>query len=627
MEIINCWLLKLTITWIIWTVECNAVDKSKRSIQTDALDNVEFIGRDVSSITHMELEDDKRIRRDSDFERGYDEFLRNYHKDNGIERHGRYQVAESEENESVDSSADESDEDNDNDDDDGESESSEESRKKYKSKPQKNGKTKTKKSEQNAGKKKSKHCKTEKKGNMVCNICYDPKNDAKAESCSYNSDPKEKNYAYSEDTSYSNRDKDPESLEGATNDDENDDREGSPRKKRPPPPVKKYPTNHRHQQPQYQQQGPRFYGTPQPTHSNGYQNQNGYQNYGPQTFLPQAYQPISMRPISGGRPIRIRIKNGPPPPSLPPPNVALIRYRTVEPPFGNQHIRLITYPSGPGSGYLPPPPSSPQQQQYYNNNNNHRPVSAAQELRPPRDINRDINGAHSESLLSNVTKEHLFEYLPNHMVSGAAANPKYAAFISKDWSSCRKTVEMNQVCFECYVDGERRKECMFANVNRPDNFYKSYSTSKKFNTNHPYAYDLPIPSVSTHTKHSQKKSKSHSTQRNKNPDYSVEQFGGDDGGGGNDDDRFSDDLKSKTHEKRPNDSDGWDLNHNSKHERPQIRPIPTSVADIIYGTVKAGQEPLALFFKTDSTSFDTINNLNNHTNIDSNANRNFTVST
>lgn len=617
----------MTVTWIVWTVECNAVEQSKQSIQNDDHSNVEFIGRDVGLITHMELEDEKRIRRDSAFDRGYNEFLRNYHKDNGVERHGRYQVNESDENESAESS-DESDEDDDNDDDDDESESneSEESRKKYRSKPQKTGKNK--KAEQNTGnKKKSKHCKTEKKLNMICNICYDPKNDRKEESCSYNSDPKEKNYAYSEDSSYSN--KNPESLEGGNNDDD-DEREG-PRKKRPPqqqPPVKKYPGNHRHQ-PQYQhnpQQAPRFYGPAHPPRA------NGYQNYGPQTFLPQSYQPISMRPP--GRPIRIRIKNGPPPPigpSGPPPNVALIRYRTVEPPFGSQHIRLITYPSGPGPAPIfspqnPPPnrlPPQPQQPQYYNNNNNNRPVASAQELRPPR----DINGAHSESLLSNVTKEHLFEYLPNHMDS--TVNSKYEAFISKDWSRCIKTIELNQVCFECYVDGERRKECMFANVNRPDNFYKSYSTSKKFNTNHPYEYDMPVPSVSVHTKHSQQNSKSHSTQRNKNKD--VEQFGGHGHGDDGDDyssgyDRFENELKTKNHEKRPTDSDDWDSSYNDKPVRPQSR-LPTSVADIIYGTVKAGQEPLALFFKTDPTTFDSINTLNNHTTIDTNGVKNITVST
>lgn len=576
------------LTWIISTVESNAVESStKHDIQNEIPNNVEFFRDVVSPITHMEFGVEKRTRRNSEFDRGYNEFLRNYHNDNAAsDRRGRYQVNESDESESDESSS-TSDED---DDDNGESESSEsdENRKKYKSKAS----GKNKKAEQNAAKKKSKHCKTEKRGNMLCNICYNPKNDEKKESCSYNSDPKDKNYEYSEDSSYSTKDKQPESLEEDDSDSENDESDESrPAKKKHPPAVNRHPPpgNNRHLQ-----YGPRFYLPRQ--HPN--------QNYGPQTFIPQAFQPISLRP-TGSRPIRIQIKSAPPsPPPGPPPTVALIRYRTIETPFGSQHIRLITYPSGP-------PPSYPQQnhsnrppQQY-----NRRPVSAAQEQRPPRDINP--LGAHSESLVSNVTKEHQFEHLPNHSLNGA--NREYAAFMSKerDGSRCRKAIENDQICFECYVDGERRKECMYANV-RPDNFYKSYSMSKKFNNYHPYKFDLPIATVSKHSMHSQQKSKSHSSkQHNKNKDYSAEQFGGNSGS----DEYYNSNLKYEIPKNHVND---WDFHHSDKDEqRPQAQPLHSSISDVIYGRARPGPEPLALFFQTDPTIFNNINSNNNNTNYNS----------
>lgn len=589
------------LTWIISTIECNTVDRSKRSIQNEP-SHAEFF-RDIAiPMTHMAFGEVKRTRRSSDFDRGYADFLRNYHKDD-IDRRGKYEVKESDEGDSVESSSK-------SDDEDGESESveSEENRKKHKTKS--NGRNKKKKIEQTAPKKKSKHCKTEKRGNMLCNICYNPKNDEKSESCAYNSDPSEnnKNYEYSEDTSYSTKDKKPENFESDSNENDESDESGEIEEKKKRPPINKNPVpNNRHQT----QNGPRFNHPPPlppPVHR-PYLNPN--QNYGPQTFLPQNFQPISLRPTGNSRPIRIQIKNSPPP-------VALIRYRTVESPFGNQHIRLITYPSGPPSSYPPqnrhqnrppappPPPQSPSAQYY----KNRRPTAAAQEFRPPR----DINGAHSESLVSNITKEHPFDYLLNQYNS---ANREYARFMGKDWSGCRhgKAMENNQVCFECFVDGERRTECMFANANRPENFHTSYSKSKKYNTHHPYTFDLPIATVSKHSKFTEQKTQSHSDEHNKNKDYSVEQFSGD----SNSDERFNADLKSN--KVQSNNSSDWNVQHNGKHERPQAQPVHSSVSDIIYGKARPGPEPLALFFQSDPTIFDSISNSNtsnNNTNIDLN---------
>lgn len=614
------------LTWIITTVDCNSEFRLKRSLLNDGwkpvgtvidLKNAEVVKKDGPlHITHMPLENDKRARRGSNFDRGYEEFLRNYHSDNGIDRRGRYRVKESEESGSAESSS------YSNEDDDGESGSNEDNRQRY---TKKNAKAKNGK--QNAPKKKStKKCTTERRGNMVCSICYDSKNDGKAESCSYNSDPKDTSYEYSEDTVYSNRGGENESLEERDNDDENDSDEAETKKKKPTPqPINKRPPNRRPTPPRF---FPPFLGRPPPSK----------QNYGPQTFLPQNFQPISVS--NGRRPIRIQIKNAPDL-TLPSP-VSLFRYRALESPFGSQHIRLITYPNGP-----PPFVNNPSQNQNRSPQpytSSRRPVTAAQEQRPPR----DINGAHSESLLSNVTKQHLFELIPkiaiqgtNHGVAHGAShgaghgtghgtahspNREYAAFMNQDWSRCKKSTENDQVCFECYVDGERRKECMYAAVNKqPDKFYKSYTKSKQFSSNHPYSFDLPEASVSKHTKHSEQKSKSHSTRhkdkdnKSKNHHDSTE-FDTDSGS----DERFTIDLKSENYENQPNTTNGSNvkLNNDTKQEQPQSQPILSSAADVIYG--KRGTKPvpepvaLGLFFQTDPGLFN--QSVNGHKNDDAQSN-------
>lgn len=646
----------MVLTWIISTVECNESNSPNNGIQTEATINAEFFQDNVSPITHMELGEEKRTRRYSDFDRGYDEFLRNYHNDGGdnIERTGRYQVKESDESES-----DESTSGSDEEEDESESYESEENRKKYK-KPQK-PKGKNKKSEQNAPKKQSKHCKTEKRGNMLCNICYNPKNDEKTESCSYNSDPDSKNYEYSEDKSYSSKDKKPtESLE---DDEESHENEG----KKKHPPVNRYPVkNSNHHQNAPPPNAPRYYPKQQGHRPNinqypsqhQHRNQHLSPNYGPQIFIPQSYQPISLRP-TGSRPIRIQIKNSPTP--LAPP-VALIRYRTVEAPFGSQHVRLITYPSGPPPSYGPPPQNQQNRPLQYYNNNNRRPAKfeGTQEIRPPRDLTRDINGAHSESLLSNVTKELFLPIFARGMTRNIPRNSPifginpifgnnnnnnpninnnnngpsrdFAGFMGKDGSRCRRTMEDNHVCFECFVDGERRKECMLRNT-RPDNSFKSFSTVNKFKTNHPYEFEEVEPpvSVSKHTKQHTTKTKMHSTHGNNNKNKPVQSSYSDENFGGNSDsdERFNGDLKLSKYEILPKNTNGWELPKNTndwdlhpslfhnvnKEVKPQAQPLRSSSAsDIVYGKARPGAEPLALFFQTDPMVFSSIKN--NNTNID-----------
>lgn len=54
--------------------------------------------------------------------------------------------------------------------------------------------------------KKSKYCRVERRGNMFCNVCYNPKNGDSAESCSFRQDPHEKKYAFAKEKKYRNKD-------------------------------------------------------------------------------------------------------------------------------------------------------------------------------------------------------------------------------------------------------------------------------------------------------------------------------------------------------------------------------------------------------------------------------------
>lgn len=530
--------------WIISTIECNVVDQNKQVIQNEELRNAEIIRFNTDPVTHMEIGEERRFPRHSAFDRGYEEFLRNYYNDNDIERRGKYRVHESEEIESDESSGSNSDEDgNDDDDDNDESESveSEERITRLRSPPKNkpnNGKPQIKNPEPNANRKKSKHCKNVKRDNMLCNVCYNPRNDEKSESCSFSSDPKEDNYSYSEDSSKGYSSKSPESLEEEDEDSSEYDERKSQKKK-------KYPNGYRHPQ-----QSPRFY----PPFL-----QRPFANYGPQTFLPPSYQPIS-RPGRRQPTRQSQIKNAP---------VAVVRYRTVETPFGSQRIRLISYPNRNQPAF----PS----QKYRKEKSKYRHQDFGQEIRPPR----DINGAHSERLLSNVTKEqkeHLTDDLPSHSNDEADRKylGKYKTFINKDWSKCKKLVDDKQICFECYVDGERRKECMFVNANKPSNFYESYSASKKSQTNQPYAFEYPTESEIKHSKNFDKiQPDSIKSSENKN-EYS-EHFNSED----NYNEHFETNSKTPDKEKTIIDS----ADKNNKQNPPQEQKI-RSISDIIYGVAK-----------------------------------------
>lgn len=536
--------MKLVVVWMISnSIESRIVKQSNKSQSS-----IDGAHHEMDVNTHRDPVEEDRLKRKSDFDRGYDEFLRNYHNDNDVERHGRYRVQESDE-----SVSNESDETSESVEDSVGSESEESEETRVKSKPQSkssNGKQKIKNTEPTA-KKKNKHCKMEKRKNMLCTICYDPKDDEKTESCSYNSEPKDHNYAYSEDSStgYGTKDREPESLEGRGSNefDESEGRRKAPRSKKPQ-------LNKFNRYPVYRQpQQPRFY----PTYSiRPFSNQN----YGPQTFVPHAFQPL---PGMRGKPVRLQM-NGPPP------GVTVIRYRTSEPSFSSQRIRVITYPTQPNHQNQSP--------------KHHRPLTSSAEMRPPR----DINGAQSESLLSNVTKDHLIEYLPSHLSNEASR--KYLRFTKKGGPKCRKSIENNKMCFECYVEGERRKECMF--TSKPKHFFESFSKSKKSNTKNPHTFDN-LPESKSKYSQSSNEPELHHTKRNKNKVDGKQRL--------ENSDRFNADMKTiiSNERKLPNLPDKLSYSSNDRNP-PKFQP-PRAVPDVIYGTTRSQAEPLALLYQTDLT--------------------------
>lgn len=583
--------------WIISYIECNTIGFSKEEKQHSAeQNNAEIIHRQnfdkIVPVTHMELAETKRLARKSDFDLGYDEFLRNYHDDD-VKRHGRYRVRESGESDTNESDETNGTEETDETDDDNgpqdESSESEVRQKRYKIKPQ--GKLKNNKNNsKTSGKKddeKSRYCKMEKRKNMICKVCYNPKNDENSESCTYSSEPKEHNYAYSEDSTFGGKEKEPESLENDLDNEaqEEEQEEEAEEEQEEEPEERVEPEKRKHIYPKKKNPPSNKY----PVYNNRRPHQGGgyylsfvhphpNQNYGPQTFRPQSFRITRSR----GNPIRYQTKPLPP-------NVTLIRYKTIESPFTSERIRLITYPNSLG----PYPTQNPSY-------NNHRP-SAVQDVRPPR----DIHGTQSESLLSNVTKEHEFEYLPSHR--DESASQQSLLIINKDGYTCRKSVGDNKVCFECYVDGERRKECTFSRTNKPKHFYESYSTtkkSKKSNDTHPFVFETPPETRSQNSYSQQKYKPNKSINKSKNVydnnthleavDYLEASL-------------KSTSSKPENYEKLPSETEfNWNSNQNHKRMVPQSQKL-RAVPDIIYGTHKS-TEQLALFYQSDPIKFHTNNN-------------------
>lgn len=515
--------------WVISSTGYNAVDASNRAIQSGLDSNAEFIryGK-ISPLTHMEImnEYEPRIRRapKSGFDRGYEDFLRNYQggKMRVSPKSEKYKVHESnqddsersfksdEEEEEEDGDGDEEEEDGDGgDDDDDNDESDEESgehRKRYKPKSHKHKKH---------DKKKSKNCKTVKRGNKTCSICKNSKNDGKLESCTVTESPKSAKYEV--DSSYKNRD--PESIEAD---------QKPPGGQRPPP-----------------------YGRP----------------YGPKYYSPPPHRPYNARPQVYARPVRpvYRVLKSPPP------DVAVLRLRTPEP---YQRVRLV-------------------------------PISSRLEVRPPRDIHTSA----SEPSISNHTQDFLFalppiaplptlvpilRQPPNTSPRSSPLPPivrphltpdgkPFAVFVRNDGARCIKFFELSDLCTECFFKGERKKECMSSKINKPETSFKSYSTSTKINIDQPYKFEKPIPLVSEHSKHSFESDSQHFNDR-------QPVFNGRSLAQGN--------------------INTANIGYQNAQPPPQsLQPfLPTklphqssNIGDIIYGKIKPGSGPGAVFYHAGET--------------------------
>lgn len=169
--------------------------------------------------TFVHLVEAKRVARSSDFDRGYEEFLRNY-SDDLSGRGGNYQIGDSFEHASYTNDGYEDDESDDDESDDDEEESDgdgdgdvEVKAKKPKAgfntekatKSFKKSEHSKKSSKKNPQRPKNqnpfygyngnprKQCKLEKRDGKICYVCYNSINDMKSESCQYSSEPKEGN--------------------------------------------------------------------------------------------------------------------------------------------------------------------------------------------------------------------------------------------------------------------------------------------------------------------------------------------------------------------------------------------------------------------------------------------------
>lgn len=350
------------------------------------------------------------------YERGYQEFLRNYHNDG---EHDNYKVKEDEEEEDIGRS---DDEDNDDDDDDssdennsdGDESEDSESEEKY-HKPKKSSKSKGKKSKDDGSdedydrvkqesnkKKKSKHCKTEKRGNMVCNVCHNPKNDESSEQCSYSSDPPDKKYAYSKGKKFNSKDND------NSREDQEQHRELTTRR----PQFYHYRHNHPVSPPHYRKypQPAIRYGTPR------------YQIYRP---IPA----MILRPTTHYYPRKQQPSRYP------------RRYTQV-----GQESRL------------------------------HKDVIGYEYGRPRNSAMKRVKNNNQRVKSKRTPKnEHVFGRASDENV-----DQKFADFITKDWSNCERSFENGLICYECDDKKGSHKECMFVSANKPNGSHSGYSKIYKY---------------------------------------------------------------------------------------------------------------------------------------------------
>lgn len=403
----------------------NVVQENRSNLKNHKPSNVVEYDLNINPITHLEMikqtiELDKRVRRNpqrSSFDRGYDEFLRNYRKDGPSDTGGNYKVKErSAEEQQSESNENDDDEDNSNDDDDDASDEKSSSSKKKKSYKKHDDDYDRIKHESDKTRK-GKHCKSEYRGNQLCNICYNPKNDQKSESCKQSSGPvKDKNYAYSNEKKYSHKESD-------------DDRES-------------FEETH-----EFTTKRPQLYNPPRP--------------------YPNRYPVRS----PSGTPIYRRIPR--------PNSYSIIRYRTNVPiPRQAQRIRIITIPGPPPPHATPLPAAHYIKQSQLNQRP--FPFTAP-ENRPQResDYNRRPYSEQLKSPANESKKlSDDIELLPKNY--DKKDDGEFAEFVADDWSDCKQYTEGELLCFECDQNGARNKECMFASKKKPGETRQAYAKSNAY---------------------------------------------------------------------------------------------------------------------------------------------------
>lgn len=477
----------------------------------------EYVSYDSSldPVTHLSMKkefvtsSDKRLRRTpegSTFDRGYDEFLRNYYRDNG--HHDEYKVKESNEDqsESNDRTDDDSDDDNSNGANSGESSDESEAdhsvseeqpskTKKSYSKVKNDKQRKKNDSNEEREKKKKKHCRIEKRNGMTCNVCYNPKNDESTELCKSSSDPKGKKYAYSKEKKYSHSDgdKQSESFE--------DNREFTTRQ----PPGGPFNNNNNinnnnnNNRFHYQQQQPPIHFRRNPQLPSNFPRQNPY------TII--RYRP-GVGPIPG-RSQRIRIYTIPGPP--PPPIVAQMQNQMLFPPnFAYNNNRLPPFPSFPETRPQRDTATWVRLIRPYaegltgvTNNKTNEEIIVKDEssvIKPEHSFSINQNNSASEITgwipvtgppIDGISSgpfdrdnsiERRKESVSSRLNSSPEVDREYADFISKDWSKCRRYLEGDLVCYECGNNIKNsNRECMMAAQSKPDE-YRSRQTYAKSNS-------------------------------------------------------------------------------------------------------------------------------------------------
>lgn len=393
-------------------------------------------------------------------------------------------------------------------------------------------------------KNKKKKCRIEKRLDMKCTICYDPKNDEKSESCALSTDPKNTNFEYSNDEKYSTKNKGRDNndsdesqsddnsgneSESNENDQNSNDDEQKDLQHRPvPQPKQPQPT---------QPPKPKFNNHNQPRFI-------PFNSRAPQVF-PSIFNPSP------------RYFNAP---------ANAVRYQTINTPFGVQRVRVVTLSNGArilqpiaqtppqssssagagaaGSGTVPP-----NRQRFAPHGFN---PFGVQEMRPQRDLNTELRESGVQ---------------PN--IPWSMATPQFINSINGDWLQCRKIMENQQTCIECLQSDGRKKECIYSNQAKPANSYKSYSSMKSYENDQPYAFEMPKATVARVEQH--KTHEAYTMHVNR--------------GNGN----------SKDTKENSSIADGVDTA--SRHrEKPLTQPI-NAATDVVYGIQQP--EQFALFFQTD----------------------------